>query len=85
MRPYQESGYCKCWNICHHVLGYAVIGIGIANIFAGFHDETLKLVYEGILGVLAVVIVPLEIYRCKNKIMHHVVNIHLALWNREGS
>ncbi|KAG5011280.1 hypothetical protein JHK87_019795 [Glycine soja] len=76
------SGYCKCWNICHHLLGYGIIGIVIANSFAGFHAETLKRVYVAILGVLAVVVVPLEIYRCKSQIMHHAVIIHRELWNR---
>ncbi|TKY53987.1 Cytochrome b561 and DOMON domain-containing protein [Spatholobus suberectus] len=85
MRLNKEAGYCKCWNICHHLLGYAIIGVVIANIFAGFHTEALKRVYVGILGVLAVVAVPLEIYRCMSMIMHHIVTIHNELWNREGS
>ncbi|XP_029129022.1 cytochrome b561 and DOMON domain-containing protein At4g12980-like [Cajanus cajan] len=85
MRLNKEAGYCKCWNICHHLLGYAIIGIVIANISVGFHDETLRRVYEGILGGLTVLVVPLEIYRCKTKIMHHAVIIHRELWNREGS
>ncbi|XP_027368654.1 cytochrome b561 and DOMON domain-containing protein At3g25290-like [Abrus precatorius] len=77
MRPNKEAGYCKCWNICHHVLGYAIIGIVIANIFVGLHNqvqaETLKRVYVGILGVLAIAFVLLEIFRCKSVIMQQAV------------
>ncbi|RDY14575.1 Cytochrome b561 and DOMON domain-containing protein, partial [Mucuna pruriens] len=85
MRLNKEAGYCKCWNICHHLVGYSIIGIVIANIHAGFHAETLKRVYDGILGVLTVLVVTLEIHRCKFKIMHYAVNIYRELWNREGS
>ncbi|KAK7387736.1 hypothetical protein VNO78_22526 [Psophocarpus tetragonolobus] len=84
MRLHKEVGYCKCWNICHHLLGYAIIGLVITNIFAGFHNETLKWIYVGVLVVLTVVVIPLEICKCKSKIMDHLVNIHRQLWNREG-
>ncbi|MED6144099.1 hypothetical protein PIB30_012458 [Stylosanthes scabra] len=75
IRPNKEAGYCKCWNICHHVLGYAIIGIVIADIFEGLnnnqnHNEKLKWGYVGVLGVLALIVVPIEIFRCKSMIMH---------------
>ncbi|CAJ1941396.1 unnamed protein product [Sphenostylis stenocarpa] len=85
VRLQKEVWYCKCWNICHHLLGYAIIGIVIVNIFAVLQAETLKRVYVGILVVFSVVVVPLEIYRCKFKILLHVAMINHELWNREGS
>ncbi|RYR31261.1 hypothetical protein Ahy_B01g056059 [Arachis hypogaea] len=75
LKPNKEAGYCKCWNICHHVLGYAIIGIVVADIFEGLnnnqsHAENLKWGYVGVLGVLALIVVPMEIFRCKSMIMH---------------
>ncbi|KAK7363774.1 hypothetical protein VNO77_05931 [Canavalia gladiata] len=84
MRPNKEAGYCKCWKICHHVLGDAIIGIVIADIFVGLHNqsqsETLKWVYLGILGALGVVVVPLEIFRCKTMIMHLAVGVNSGMF-----
>lgn len=79
MRPNKEAGYRRWWNICHHVFGYVVIGIVIANIFAGIsnqsHAEKLKLAYVVILGVLSVVAVPLQILRFKSTIVQQFVRM----------
>ncbi|XP_031274968.1 cytochrome b561 and DOMON domain-containing protein At4g12980-like isoform X2 [Pistacia vera] len=63
----REDECRRCWEIYHHVMGYAVIGLSIANIFQGImhqtHAERWKLVYVGILAVLACVVFALEIIR----------------------
>ncbi|KAE9602103.1 putative cytochrome b561/ferric reductase transmembrane [Lupinus albus] len=79
MRPNKKAGYCKCWNICHHVLGYAILGIVIANIFTGLHNqsqaEKLKWAYVVIVGVLALIAVILEILKWKSAIMQKFVQL----------
>ncbi|KAJ0018864.1 hypothetical protein Pint_09840 [Pistacia integerrima] len=63
----REDECRRCWEIYHHVMGYAVICLSIANIFQGImhqtHAERWKLVYVGILAVLACVVFALEIIR----------------------
>ncbi|CAL0307271.1 unnamed protein product [Lupinus luteus] len=79
MRPNKKAGYCKCWNICHHVLGYAILGIVIANIFTGLHNqsqaEKLKWTYVVILGVLTLIVVILEILKWKSTIRQKFVGL----------
>lgn len=76
MLPKKDRGYCKSWNICHHVLGYVIIAIVIANILEGINNESeskrLKWAYVGILGVLALIAAALEIFkRIKSKLLQN--------------
>ncbi|KAL5773259.1 hypothetical protein ACOSQ2_013183 [Xanthoceras sorbifolium] len=66
----------KCWEIYHQIMGYALIGLSIANIFQGIihqsHAEKWKWVYVGVLAILAFVALALEAFRwiIKYKIQH---------------
>ncbi|XP_028755249.1 cytochrome b561 and DOMON domain-containing protein At3g25290-like [Neltuma alba] len=69
MRPKKDQGYCTSWNICHHVVGYVIVVMVIANIFGGINSrrdeaEKLKWAYLGILCVLALIVAALEVFRC---------------------
>ncbi|KAK9268066.1 hypothetical protein L1049_010505 [Liquidambar formosana] len=58
----------KCWEIYHHILGYALLALIIANIFQGVKNQSSaakwKWFYVGELGVLATIAVVLELFRC---------------------
>ncbi|KAI4295946.1 hypothetical protein L6164_035939 [Bauhinia variegata] len=80
LRPNQLEVYCKCWHICHHVLGYTIIAIVIANIIEGINNqsqaEKWKWAYVGIIAALALVAAALEIFRyIKTKIMHQSMQL----------
>ncbi|KAK4259040.1 hypothetical protein QN277_005416 [Acacia crassicarpa] len=76
-RPKKDQGYCMSWNICHHVVGYVIVVIVIANIFEGINtnksdeaDKLMKWAYLGILCVLALTVAALEVLRCiKSKML----------------
>ncbi|KAK6265004.1 Cytochrome b561/ferric reductase transmembrane - like 9 [Theobroma cacao] len=69
LQPKAEDECRKCWEIYHHLLGYALIVLSIANIFQGISNvkshaaEKWRWVYVGMLIVLASTAVALEIYR----------------------
>ncbi|CAN6683110.1 unnamed protein product [Malus baccata var. baccata] len=77
-RPKQqeEKGFSnKYVKICHHLLGYALIALTIANIFEGIknqaHPPNWKWPYVAILCVLGVTALGLEIFKwIKLKLMH---------------
>ncbi|BBH00709.1 Auxin-responsive family protein [Prunus dulcis] len=62
-----ENGFPKYVKICHHLLGYALIALTIANIFEGInnraHAAKWKWTYVGILCVLGVTALGLEIFK----------------------
>ncbi|PON91274.1 hypothetical protein TorRG33x02_128370 [Trema orientale] len=66
--PKKEEERCrKSWEIYHHLLGYVLIALIIADIFEGInhqHQATKwKWTYVGILVVLALTALSLEIFR----------------------
>ncbi|XP_044461632.1 cytochrome b561 and DOMON domain-containing protein At3g25290-like [Mangifera indica] len=74
----REDEWRRCWEIYHHVLGYAVIGLSAAEIFQGImhqsHAGKWRLAYVGILAVLVFVAFALEIVRwiIKSRIQQHL-------------
>ncbi|GLU18144.1 hypothetical protein SLE2022_344600 [Rubroshorea leprosula] len=67
MQTKREDLYCRCWEIYHHLMGYALIALIVVNIFEGIshqsHEEKWRWVYVGILGILALISAALEIFR----------------------
>ncbi|XVF26079.1 hypothetical protein REPUB_Repub13aG0269200 [Reevesia pubescens] len=69
LQPKKEDDRRKCWEVYHHLLGYALIVLSIANIFEGISNvqshaaEKWRWVYVGLLIVLASTAAALEIYR----------------------
>ncbi|KAL8129244.1 hypothetical protein V2J09_018399 [Rumex salicifolius] len=64
LRPKKDHKYRFYWNIYHHALGYAIITLGIVNVFEGFNilhpEKKWKSLYIIILIVLGVISVLLE-------------------------
>ncbi|XP_059663167.1 cytochrome b561 and DOMON domain-containing protein At5g47530-like [Cornus florida] len=75
--PREENKGHKYWKIYHHLLGYALIALIIANIFQGINNQSSedkwRWSYSGILGVLASTALALEICRWKKCINHHAM------------
>ncbi|XP_022723219.1 cytochrome b561 and DOMON domain-containing protein At5g35735-like [Durio zibethinus] len=69
LQPKKEDAFCKCWEIYHHLLGYALIVLSIANTFEGISTiqshaaEKWRWIYVGMLIVLVSTAVALETYR----------------------
>ncbi|KAJ8761190.1 hypothetical protein K2173_001246 [Erythroxylum novogranatense] len=67
LQPKREDEFRRVWEICHHVLGYALIAMIITNIFIGVgqqgHAEKWKWAYVGFLVLLFFTALALEIFR----------------------
>ncbi|GMI63767.1 hypothetical protein like AT5G35735 [Hibiscus trionum] len=66
-KPAREDEYRKHWNVYHHFLGYALLVMIPVNIYKGIKilkpdNRTWKWAYNGILVLLAMVVLALEIY-----------------------
>ncbi|KAK4439368.1 cytochrome and DOMON domain-containing protein [Sesamum alatum] len=63
----EVEGWRKYWVIYHHVVGYALIVLIIANIFEGINNQTAakrwEWVYGTLLGVLGIIALLLEVFR----------------------
>ncbi|XVF77388.1 hypothetical protein PTKIN_Ptkin14bG0038900 [Pterospermum kingtungense] len=67
LKPNREDEYRKHWNVYHHFLGYALLVMIPVNIYQGIKilkpdNQVWKWVYNGILVLLALVVLALEIY-----------------------
>ncbi|XP_021863455.2 cytochrome b561 and DOMON domain-containing protein At4g12980 [Spinacia oleracea] len=66
LRPKKEHKSRFYWNIYHHGVGYAIIILGIINVFKGLHilepEKKWKSTYVSILVVLGCITVLLEIF-----------------------
>ncbi|KAL7243017.1 hypothetical protein ACSBR1_015429 [Camellia fascicularis] len=66
LRPKKEHKYRSYWNIYHHLIGYAIIILGIMNIFRGFNilnpEEKWERAYIIFLVTLAAIAAFLEVY-----------------------
>ncbi|XP_074287397.1 cytochrome b561 and DOMON domain-containing protein At3g25290-like [Silene latifolia] len=64
LRPNKDHKYRFYWNAYHHCVGYAIIILGIINVFKGFDilepEKKWKSIYVGILIVLGGIAVLLE-------------------------
>ncbi|OVA09267.1 Cytochrome b561 [Macleaya cordata] len=64
LRPKPDHKYRFYWNIYHHLTGYIVIILGIANIFKGFDilepEKKWKRIYIGVIVGLGIIAVQLE-------------------------
>ncbi|XP_031275448.1 cytochrome b561 and DOMON domain-containing protein At3g25290-like [Pistacia vera] len=64
LRPKKDHKYRFYWNIYHHGVGYAILVLGILNIFKGLdilnHAEKWKTVYIIVIAVLGGIAVLLE-------------------------
>ncbi|XP_050367641.1 cytochrome b561 and DOMON domain-containing protein At4g17280-like [Argentina anserina] len=85
LRPNKDHKFRLYWNIYHHLTGYLVITLSIANIFKGFDilkpNKNWKNSYIGLIIALAVQAILLEAYtwyvvvkRKKAEKAHHGVN-----------
>ncbi|PIN12756.1 hypothetical protein CDL12_14622 [Handroanthus impetiginosus] len=67
LQPDEDNVRRKYWVIYHHVLGYALIVLIIANIFEGITNQSAakrwEWAYGVILGVLGVTAIALEVLR----------------------
>ncbi|XLR18329.1 hypothetical protein HN51_065012 [Arachis hypogaea] len=83
MRSNKEGGYRKWWNIWHHAIGYAAIGMVVVSILAGISTEKeaeiLMKAYTVIIGVLIVVAVPLQMFRFKSTIKKQFMRMTTSL------
>lgn len=84
-RPKGENGFPKYVKICHHLLGYALIALTIANIFQGInnraHAAKWKWTYVGILCVLGVTALGLEIFKwIKRAMMREAVKLNSNMY-----
>ncbi|XP_050219142.1 cytochrome b561 and DOMON domain-containing protein At3g25290-like [Mercurialis annua] len=66
LKPEKNDEYRKHWNMYHHFLGYALLGVISINIFNGIDilkpDMTWKWIYTGILIAFAAIVAALEIF-----------------------
>ncbi|XP_028118186.1 cytochrome b561 and DOMON domain-containing protein At3g25290-like [Camellia sinensis] len=66
-KPEEEHECHKYWKAWHHVLGYALIAMIIANIFRGIDNQSPKYrwkwTYIVILAILASIALALELYK----------------------
>ncbi|PON52130.1 Cytochrome b561 and DOMON domain-containing protein [Parasponia andersonii] len=85
-QPKKEEERCrKSWEIYHHLLGYVLIALIIADTFEGTnhqHQATKwKWTYVGILVVLALTALSLEIFRwVKSKKIHRTVELNSEMY-----
>lgn len=84
-RPKGENGFPKYVKICHHLLGYALIALTIANIFEGInnraHAAKWKWTYVAILCVLGVTALGLEIFKwIKRAMMREAVKLNSNMY-----
>ncbi|KAL5578767.1 hypothetical protein UlMin_011209 [Ulmus minor] len=84
-QPNIENECRKWWKIYHHVLGYALIALIIADIFTGMNKQSKaskwKWIYVGILGVLLLIALILEIFRwLKSKILRQTVQLNSTMY-----
>ncbi|KAL0305959.1 UNVERIFIED_CONTAM: cytochrome and DOMON domain-containing protein [Sesamum radiatum] len=67
LQPGDEQGCRKYWVIYHHVVGYALIVLIIANIFQGINKQSTakrwEWLYGSLLGVLGITALVLEVFR----------------------
>ncbi|OMO64777.1 Cytochrome b561, eukaryote [Corchorus olitorius] len=69
LQPKNEEEWRKCWEIYHHLLGYTIIVLSIANIFQGISNiqshsaAKWRWIYVAMLIILALIALALEIYR----------------------
>ncbi|KAL0286185.1 UNVERIFIED_CONTAM: cytochrome and DOMON domain-containing protein [Sesamum angustifolium] len=67
LQPGDEQGCRKYWVIYHHVVGYALIVLIIANIFQGINKQSAakrwEWLYGSLLGVLGITALVLEVFR----------------------
>ncbi|KAL6570475.1 hypothetical protein OROGR_000025 [Orobanche gracilis] len=67
LRPKPEHKYRIYWNVYHHLVGYTVIALSIANIFEGFDilDPEKKWIraYTGVLIAMGVITICLEAFK----------------------
>ncbi|KAJ0988943.1 hypothetical protein J5N97_007299 [Dioscorea zingiberensis] len=65
VRPKKENKFRSCWNVYHHGVGYAVIVMGVINVFEGISilnpDKKWVHVYITVISVLALFALFLEI------------------------
>ncbi|KAK2999574.1 hypothetical protein RJ639_024322 [Escallonia herrerae] len=67
LRPKKDHKYRLYWNLFHWGAGYATIGLGIYNVFAGLHlmnARTSKVAYTAVISTLLGIAVVLEIFTC---------------------
>lgn len=66
LMPKESDEYRKYWNIYHHFLGYALLGLISVNIFVGIKildlNHAWKWAYTGILGALGAVALAFEVF-----------------------
>ncbi|KAL2339256.1 hypothetical protein Fmac_013702 [Flemingia macrophylla] len=71
LRLNKDHKYRVYWNAYHHLVGYATIGLSIANVFVGFDTlekyvgdryHSWRSAYIGIIGALGVIAILLEAY-----------------------
>nr|KYP58305.1 Auxin-induced in root cultures protein 12 [Cajanus cajan] len=71
LRLNKDHKYRVYWNAYHHFVGYATIGLSIANVFKGFNTlenyvgdryDSWRNAYIGIIGALGAIAVLLEAY-----------------------
>ncbi|KAL6554484.1 hypothetical protein OROMI_020157 [Orobanche minor] len=81
LRPKPEHKYRIYWNVYHHLVGYTVISLSIANIFEGFDildpEKKWKRAYTGVLIAIGVITICLEAFKWIQKFRkdkHNVVD-----------
>ncbi|XP_007020750.2 PREDICTED: cytochrome b561 and DOMON domain-containing protein At4g12980 isoform X1 [Theobroma cacao] len=67
LKPTKDDEYRKHWNVYHHFLGYSLLVMIPVNIYQGIQilkpdNTTWKWAYNGILVLLAMVVLALEVY-----------------------
>ncbi|XP_012091311.1 cytochrome b561 and DOMON domain-containing protein At5g35735 [Jatropha curcas] len=83
LQPKREGDYRRYWQIYHHLTGYALLAMIIANIFEGIrnqaHSERWKWIYVGILVILGFLAFLLEILRWVKPKIHHRMAFHINI------
>ncbi|XP_059636649.1 cytochrome b561 and DOMON domain-containing protein At4g17280-like [Cornus florida] len=66
LRPKPDHKYRSYWNMYHHIVGYGVLGLSVANIFIGFSilhpGQIWKISYYVTLALLIVSALLLELF-----------------------
>ena len=64
LRPRKDHKFRFYWNIYHHGIGYAILILGILNVFKGLHilgpEEKWKSAYIVVISVLGAIALLLE-------------------------
>lgn len=83
----KESGRRRRqWEIYHHVMGYVIMALIIADIFEGInaqrHPEKWRWGYVGILSALTLVAAALELHRCiKLKLFKQAMKLNANMYS----